>query len=456
MGGRVSSPTFVGRIEELKVLEAAWVRAADAEPAVVLLGGEAGVGKTRLVAELTARCAGDRTQVLAGGCVPAVEAGLPYAPIVEALRGLLADLGADTLRGLIGPSWPELARLVPGLGEVESTTPPGQDGPSRVFELLLGLLRRLTEQAPRLVVVEDLHWADRSTRDLVAFLARNLRRERILLVVTYRSDETGRARLGPYLAELDRSGRVDRIELPRFQRAEVMAQLAGILRAAPAGELLDVVFARAEGNAFFTEELLAAVRAGSRELPMTLQELLGGRVEELSHRAQEVLGAAAVAGRRVPHRLLAVVAAPDDSQLDAALRQAVAHQLLVTRPDQDGYEFRHARSKRSSTLVCCRESGPACTPGWPPPWPPIPAGRVAAPPRGRPSWPTIGSGPVTSSGPCRSRSRPPPRRSGPTPWPRPTGTTSVLWSCGTRCRRRPSWSGWIWSPYSSGPPRRQA
>jgi DNA-binding CsgD family transcriptional regulator len=342
MGGRVSSPTFVGRIEELKVLEAAWVRAADAEPAVVLLGGEAGVGKTRLVAELTARCAGDRTQVLAGGCVPAVEAGLPYAPIVEALRGLLADLGADTLRGLIGPSWPELVRLVPGLGEVESTTPPGQDGQSRVFELLLGLLGRLTEQAPRLVVVEDLHWADRSTRDLVAFLARNLRRERILLVVTYRSDETGRARLGPYLAELDRSGRVDRIELPRFQRAEVMAQLAGILGAAPAGELVDVVFARAEGNAFFTEELLAAVRAGSRELPMTLQELLGGRVEELSHRAQEVLGAAAVAGRRVPHRLLAVVAAPDDSQLDAALRQAVAHQLLVTRPDQDGYEFRHA------------------------------------------------------------------------------------------------------------------
>jgi DNA-binding CsgD family transcriptional regulator/tetratricopeptide (TPR) repeat protein len=342
MGGRVSSPTFVGRVEELQALEAARVRAADAEPAVVLVGGEAGVGKTRLVAELTGRSAAAGTRVLAGGCVPVAEGGLPFAPIVEVLRGLLADLGAGTIRGLIGPSWPELARLLPALGETESTTPPGREGQGRLFELLLGLLGRLGEQTPLVVVVEDLHWADRSTRDLLAFLARNLRRDRVLLVVTYRSDETGRRRLGPYLAELDRGSRVDRIELPRFQRGEVVAQLTGILGMAPTGGLVDEVFARSEGNAFFTEELLAAVRAGFRELPPTLRELLHGRVEALPQRAQQILGMAAVAGRRVPHRLLAAVAGLDDRGLDGALRQAVAHQLLVTHPDQDGYEFRHA------------------------------------------------------------------------------------------------------------------
>jgi DNA-binding CsgD family transcriptional regulator len=104
------SPTFVGRVEELELLEAARVRAADGEPAVVLVGGEAGVGKTRLVAELTARCANDGTRVLIGGCVPVGGDGLPYAPIVEALRPLPDELGVDTVRELGGPSWRELAR----------------------------------------------------------------------------------------------------------------------------------------------------------------------------------------------------------------------------------------------------------------------------------------------------------------------------------------------------------
>jgi predicted ATPase len=109
MGGRVVSPTLVGRVEELQTLDAARVRAADADPVVVLVGGEAGVGKTRLITELTSRCAADGTRVLAGGCVPVGEGVLPYAPIVEALRALLADLGAGAVRELVGPSWPELA-----------------------------------------------------------------------------------------------------------------------------------------------------------------------------------------------------------------------------------------------------------------------------------------------------------------------------------------------------------
>jgi DNA-binding CsgD family transcriptional regulator/tetratricopeptide (TPR) repeat protein len=343
MGGRVVSPIFVGRVEELHVLEAALGRATNSEPAMVLVGGEAGVGKTRLVAELTARCAADGTRVLTGGCVPVGDGALPYAPIVEGLRALVGDLGASAVRELIGPSWSELTRLLPALGEPQAGRgTPDQAAQARLFELLLGMLARLSQQMPVTLVVEDLHWADRSTRDLLAFLVRNLRRERLLVVATYRSDEPGTHWLGPYLAVLDRSGPAQRVELPRLDRAETVAQLVGILGAAPPDELVDAVFGRSEGNPLFTEELLEAIRAGSGELPPTLRDLLHGRVQALSELARQVLGMVAVAGRRVSHRLLAAVAGLEDQPLVHSLRAAVADQLLVTRPDQDGYELRHA------------------------------------------------------------------------------------------------------------------
>ena len=341
MGGRVASPTLVGRLEELGVLEAAQGRAANGEPAVVLVGGEAGIGKTRLIAELADRCRATGARVLVGGCLPAAGDGLPYAPIVEALRPLPAELGVGAVRELIGPSWSELAHLLPSLGEPASGSA-GRAAQARLFELLLGLLGRLGEQAPVLLVVEDLHWADRSTRELLGFLVGNLRAERLLVVVTYRSDEPDPDRLGPYLAELDRGGRVERLELARLDRATTVAQLTGILGASPAADLVEAVFVRSEGNPFFTEELLAAVRAGSGALPITVRDLLRGRVKGLPEQPRRVLAVAAVAGRQVSHRLLAAVAGLDDQQLEGALRQAVAHQLLVTRPGQGGYQFRHA------------------------------------------------------------------------------------------------------------------
>jgi DNA-binding CsgD family transcriptional regulator len=341
MGGRVASPTFVGRVEELGVLEAAQGRAANGEPAVVLVGGEAGIGKTRLMAELADRRRAVGARVLVGGCLSIGGDGLPYAPVVEALRPLPGELGVGAVRELVGPSWSELARLLPSLGEPASG-PAGQAAQARLFELLLGLLGRLGEQAPVLLVVEDLHWADRSTRQLLGFLVRNLRSERLLLVVTYRSDEPHPDQLAPYLAELDRGGRVERLELTRFGRAATVTQLTGILDTIPAADLVEAVFVRSQGNPFFTEELLAAVRAGSGGLPVTVRDLLRGRVKGLPEQPRQVLGVAAVAGRQVSHRLLAAVAGLDDQQLEGALRQAVAHQLLVARPSEGGYQFRHA------------------------------------------------------------------------------------------------------------------
>jgi class 3 adenylate cyclase/tetratricopeptide (TPR) repeat protein len=335
------SPTFVGRAEELQLLQATRTQAAGGEPAVVLVGGEAGVGKTRLVAELTAQCVADGIRVLAGGCVPVGGDGLPYAPIVEALRPLPEELGVDAMCELAGPSWRELARVLPSLGESEAG-PPGQVTQPRLFELLLGLLGRLSEQTSVVLVVEDLHWADQSTRDLLAFLVRNLRQERVLLVVTYRIDEPRTEGLGPWLAELDRGGPVQRLELRRLDRAETAAQLTGILGVPPSAELVDGVFVRSGGNPFFTEELLAVVRAGSQELPATLRDLLRGRVARLPDPARQALSAVAVAGRRVPHRLLATVVGQDEHQLVQGLRAAISDQLLVTTAGQDGYDLRHA------------------------------------------------------------------------------------------------------------------
>jgi predicted ATPase len=344
MGSQVTSPALVGRARELAALEAAQGRADGGASVVVLVGGEAGVGKTRLVTEFAARQAGTGTRVLVGGCVPFTDGELPFAPAVEALRDLVGQVGVERVRALAGPSWPELARLLPALGD------PGRAGPApppeptdqlRLFELLLGLLRALAEEAALVVVVEDVHWADRSTRDLLAFLARNLRRRRVVLVVTHRSDEPGRRWLGPLLAELGRAG-AERLELDRLGRAESAEQMAAILGGPPPADLLDGVFARAEGNPFFTEELLAATDAGSGELPATLHDLLRGRVQAVSEPARQALRVAAVVGRRAPHRLVAAVAGLDGPRLDEALREAVAGKLLVTRPGGDGYEFRHA------------------------------------------------------------------------------------------------------------------
>jgi predicted ATPase len=161
--------------------------------------------------------------VLAGGCIELGEGALPYAPIVEALRSLARRLDLAALRSLAGPAHGLLAGLLPELGDGQAEAVTG-GSQARLFEVLLGLLGRLGEQAPVVLVVEDLHWADRSTRDLLAFLVRNLHAERVLLVATYRSDELHRRHpMRPFLAELARGGRAQRVDLVPFGREELAA-----------------------------------------------------------------------------------------------------------------------------------------------------------------------------------------------------------------------------------------
>jgi predicted ATPase len=175
MGQRVSCPVLVGRGAEVARLRAAIEQAAAGQPATVLVAGEAGIGKTRLVAEAAGYAAGLGVVALVGGCLDVGEGVLAYAPMVEALRPLARILGAAELERVLGGAQDELTLLVPELGPRNAAGPGGQLAPSRLFELLLGMLNRIAERIPVLLVVEDLHWADQSTRDLLGFLVRNLR-----------------------------------------------------------------------------------------------------------------------------------------------------------------------------------------------------------------------------------------------------------------------------------------
>jgi DNA-binding CsgD family transcriptional regulator len=339
---RISSPRFVGRAEELARLDGALAGAA---PRVLLLGGEAGIGKTRLLAEFTVRAQTTGARVLVGSCVHVGEGVLAYAPISQALRQLVRELDPATLEQVVGAGRAELARLVPDLGQADATAPAtGELARSRLFERLLGVIERLAAERPLVLAVEDLHWADRSTLDLLAFLVANLTEVAVVLVATYRSDELDRRHpLRAVLADLDRHATVERLQLGRLDRDELGAVLTGILGSSPAPQLLTSVLARSDGNPFFAEEVLAAeLGGGSMMLPATLHDLLGARIDGLSGPARQVLRVAAVAGRRVGHGLLAAASPLMEPVLLDGVREAVGHHLLIADAGGDTYAFRHA------------------------------------------------------------------------------------------------------------------
>jgi DNA-binding CsgD family transcriptional regulator len=348
---RVTSPVFIGREGEVDQLGEVIGRASAGIPSTVLVGGEAGIGKTRLLGELSSRARARDLLVLEGACVSfGSDEALPFAPIAAALRALVRELDRETLAGLLDESTGELARLVPELGgtpdETTLLTARTNWAQTRLFEGLLTLLGRLGERVPTVLILEDLHWADRSTRNILSFLARNARHERIAFVATYRTDELHRRHpLRPWLAEMDRLATVRRIELRRFEREELRGQLEAILGAPPTFELLESVARRSAGNPFFAEELVACcAHTPGDPLPVDLRDVLLGRVGSLSDTAQDVLGVAAVAGPAVEHDLLAAVADRDEAELTAALREAVESQILLPS-DLDGqpaYAFRHA------------------------------------------------------------------------------------------------------------------
>jgi DNA-binding CsgD family transcriptional regulator len=405
----VTQGRLVGRAAELGRLQSLLTAAAAGQPVVALVGGDAGVGKTRLVTELTAGARERGFTVLVGRCAELADT-VPYLPLADALRDATSGPSAagPVLEALAAR--PVLSRLLPDAG---AAGPVGTDLPGlaqqQLFGAVLGMLAELAEASPVLLVLEDLHWADRSTRDLVTFLSRVMHRERLALVVTYRTDDMHRRHpLRPVITELLRLPGVTSVglgPLPAAAMAEHLTSIAsGPLDAAALGNLIT----RAEGNAYYAEELLASGAAQGRtandgvqgwtgnggatpsragtapggtapgwdgpggaaagdpargwageggaagswgtrvgpgtvagELPASLADLLLARMERLSPTAQQVLRAAAVTGRRVDDELVRRASGLDELEYEEAVREAVAHQLLM--PDGGGgYSFRHA------------------------------------------------------------------------------------------------------------------
>jgi DNA-binding NarL/FixJ family response regulator len=359
-----TSPVFVGRATELDRLLAVLERAESGRPAVALVAGDAGVGKTRLLTELAGRAGQRGARVLVGGCMEVGDVGLPYVPFVDAFRELGSRPGEAELAAPLIAAVPGLGRLLPmpGEGQAEARPAVAPSGPQgfpdragppaprdgfeqvQLLDGVLSLLVRLSELAPLLLVIEDLHWADPATRHLFAFLVRTLRTGRIALVASYRSDELHRRHpLRPLLAELVRIPDLERVELPPFNRAELTEYLEALVGEGLPSAAVDRILRRSEGNAFFAEELVAAGAARAEVLlPEALADVLLSRVEARSELAREVLKVAAVAGRRVGHRLLVAAAGRPEPELEQGLREAIAAQVLVMDPVSESYRFRHA------------------------------------------------------------------------------------------------------------------
>ncbi|HEY2041848.1 MAG TPA: AAA family ATPase [Jatrophihabitans sp.] len=337
---------LIGRTEELTELTDLLDRASSSSTAALLLSGDAGVGKTRLLTEVLSRAAERSMTRLVGHCISFGDVGLPYLPFSEAF-GRLAAARPELIEQIL-IDFPPIARLLPQrrvMGAAPSADEVRYDW-SELFSSVLGALGRIGQTEPTVFVIEDAHWADQSTRDLIGFLLTRLDGEHVTMIVSYRTDDLNRRHpLRTAVAGWSRLPGVQRMQLAPLGTEDVRALVASINpQLSPAA--VDRIIARSDGNAFYTEELLAACEQRGADqsdtsVPPALADLLLVRLDSLSSQARDAVRLAAVAGRRVPHEVLAVVSTLSAADLDDALREAVDAHILEP-VGQTRYAFRHA------------------------------------------------------------------------------------------------------------------
>jgi len=362
---RVLSPVLVGRDEQLSRLEDELLSVNRGDGGLVLLAGEAGIGKTRLATELTHRAHKLGFEVLWGSCSEA-ELALPYLPFVEAVGNRLREDDPAVVRAELGPSSAELGQLFPQLA-VDMAPAAGDPAQAklRLFESVVSLLELWARDRGLLLVLDDVHWADSSTRELLDYAARRLARRRVMLLATYRSDELDRRHpLTRVVRVWRRGGLAQVIAVPAIEPADVAVMIAAILDSDTVSADVATVFGgRAEGNPFVLEEMLReALDRGeifqtdagwqrsldSLVMPETVRETVLLRLGRLDHDETEVLRAAAVLGRTFDYRLLVEAAAADEDVVLAALESAVAQQLLEEgSATGDRYTWRHALTQEA-------------------------------------------------------------------------------------------------------------
>jgi DNA-binding NarL/FixJ family response regulator len=338
-----TSTPLVGRSTEMAALLSAVDDARTRRAGAVLLSGDAGVGKTRLLDEVATGAHERGFGVLVGHCTDFGDAGLPYLPFSE-IFGRLAGDRPDLVESVL-TNFPAIGRLLPThrLLGAQPVPQEGQLDRGALFDAVLGAFTALSTSEPLLVIIEDAHWADDSTRDLIGFLITRLTSQRLTLVVSYRSDDLHRRHpLRRPIAEWSRNPRVRRVNLLPLDADESRALLNSLLTEPLPESEVRRILERAGGNAFFTEELVAAACMGDGDaVPPDLADLLLVRLDPLSDDARQVAKVIAVAGRRVPHTLLTTVAGLPDRELDLALRELIDAHIIEVHAN-GSYYFRHA------------------------------------------------------------------------------------------------------------------
>ncbi len=329
---------MVGRDAELSQLIDVADRSVEVGAQFVLVSGEAGIGKSTLIGRVTEELADSRWAIHTGHCIEYADRALPFGPIVSIIRSVLADVGRDA-DVVIGHHRADLAALIPELA-AEGVNGASLSGDvDRLIDAISTMLIRASERRPMTLIVEDIHWADAATRDLLATLVHSLGSARMLLLVSERTGAVPRGHLlHTWLAELRRFPNVTSIMLRGLSRDALIEQAANILGEPLDADLAEELERRTGGNAYFASELLLARRFGGTALPTSLADFLTSRVARLETDEQEVLRALAIAGGPASFRTLASML--PDLTVGPLIRSLFDASLIVV--DGTNYAFGHA------------------------------------------------------------------------------------------------------------------
>jgi DNA-binding CsgD family transcriptional regulator/tetratricopeptide (TPR) repeat protein len=363
----VRSPVVVGRVSQLAALEANLDAACHGQGRTILLAGEAGIGKSRLVAEARARAAAHQMRILEGDCFEP-DRTVPYAPLLALLQAYVADRSSHTVSHDLTQIAPEFVDLLPDLARFLPNVPlasvlDSEHGHLRRVHAFAQFLIHLTAERALVVIVEDLHWSDDASLDVLLALARRLAGRPILLLFTYRSDEVAPS-LRHMLALLDRERLADEIALPRLASPETEAMLRTIFNQPQPirADFLHAIHDLTDGNPFFIEEVVRSLiaagdifRSGGRwerrglehlRIPRSVQDAVIRRVDALSLDALGVLRPAAVAGRFFDFAILQVLTGRGERALLELFQELVAAQLVIEE-SAERFAFRHALTRQA-------------------------------------------------------------------------------------------------------------
>jgi DNA-binding CsgD family transcriptional regulator/tetratricopeptide (TPR) repeat protein len=363
----VHASVLVGRNQELEQLEDALTVAQDGAGQCVVVSGEAGIGKSRLLAEIRGRAIDTGFTTMVGRCFEQ-DMAFPYAPLIDMLRTFFARRAVSDILDLLGSQAPEIVKLLPELAaDVPAAQPAASLEPEaekrRLFEVLANFFLRQAEAGPLLIIVEDLHWSDQASLEFLLYLVRRMADHPVLLLLSSRSADI-HAGLIELLAGLDREPTAQEIRLDPLTRAEVAQLLKAILGQPQAlsAEFVQAIYSLTEGNPFFVEEICTSLIASGDiyyvdnqwrrkplsqiDIPDSVQRLVQQRLGQISHPARQVIDLAAVSGRSFDFGVLQALTGHSDRELLVLAKELMAAQLVVEE-SADQFAFRHALTREA-------------------------------------------------------------------------------------------------------------